>query len=253
MIVILLRLTLVGGYHPADPDAIVKVVETLAFVDIAFDLRLSVFVVKHPEVKVPERFGAGVGDLEGDGEVVDPVVAHDQITGLAMQCEAATHAVVTILVVVHQGIGRVLRFNLVINADAVAEVADTCLNKETAVGVGLEREQLADLGLEMESSLEHSQRCNHSAAANDLALVGGDTLTKDVDAVALHLVAKDEVAIGRKQPVALGLVDDTPSDGIGEAKVGLGVHPWKLGGISHLKHGGGDGLLVDVSRCLGKA
>lgn len=253
MIVVFLRLALVGGDHPTDPDAIIQVVETLVFIGITFDYRSSVFSVVHPEVVVPEGFGAGVCDLKRKGKVIDSVVTHDQIAGLAMEGNAATHAVIAVLVIVHEGVGRVLGLNLVVDADAVAQVADARLHKESTVGVGLESKQLADLGLEMESPLEHGQGCGQTAAANNLALIGGNTLAKDADAVVLQFVAEHEIAIGREQPVAFGFVDEAAADGVGESVVDFGVKPGKLGGISHLEHGGRNGFLFYMSRGLGKA
>jgi len=54
IIVILVGLALIDRNHPTDTDAIVEVVEPMAFVIVTHDMGLAVFIVENPEVVVSE-------------------------------------------------------------------------------------------------------------------------------------------------------------------------------------------------------
>lgn len=244
-------MSLVDGNHPADTDAIVEIVETLVLVVVAHDVRLAVFVVKHAEVVVAERFGVGIGDFEGDGEVVDSGVAHDQIADFAVKGDTTTHAVVAVLIIINELIRSVLRLNHVVDPDAVAQVADAGLHKKATIGVGLKGEQLADFSLEMEAPLKERKGGGNTAATDHFAVYSGDALSQKVYPRPFYFVAENEIAIGGEKPVTLILVNDTPADGVGESKIGPGIHPRKLGGVSYLKHGDRNGFFVKVAWGLG--
>ena len=143
-----------------------------------------------------------------------------------------------------------MRFNLVVDADAIAQVTDARLNEKAAVGVGLEGKQLAKLCLEMHSALEESQGRGYAAATDDFAIDGSDALTQDVDPRSLDLVAENEVSVGGEEPVALALENDTASDGVCETIVGFGVKGREQSPVGHLEHGGWDGFFLDVACIL---
>lgn len=163
-----------------------------------------------------------------------------------MKRHAATHLVITILVVFDKLVGVVHGFVLVIDLDAVLKIAYASLDEKTTVGVGLERKQFSDLDLEVESSLKDRQGGEKASSSDDLTRGGGDALAENADAVALQLVAEDEIAIGREYGVVDGLIDEAPANGVGEAKAVFRVHAGELRAVGDLKHGGGNHLIGDV-------
>ena len=172
---------------------------------------------EHAEVVVTEVARAGVCHLKRHGEIQQTIVAEVKVTCLNMEGRATTHSVVAILVVAFHHVRRVEHRLLKIRSDAVAEIADTSLNKETTIGVGAEREKLTHLGLDEETPLVDGKLRHTATTANDFAIHRSDALAINRDAVAFDLVAEKEVGIGRKHPIGGSLVDEAAAQVVRKA------------------------------------
>ena len=246
---------------PADANAVVEVVVMrlvvlaviLGVLGIGGSHRLHhtrLGIGEHAKVVLAEVARAGVCHLKRHGEIQQTIVAEVKVTCLNMEGRAATHSVVAILVVAFHHVRRVEHRFLEIRSDAVAEIADTSLNKKTTIGVGAEREKLTHLGLDEETPLVDGKLCHAAATTNDFTIHRGDALSKNRDTVAFDLVAKEEVGIGRKHPIGGRLVDEAAAQIVRDAIKVSRVKGWQLKRIGHLKHGDGDGVLRDVFRRL---
>ena len=246
-------LTLVGRDVPRDADAEIEVVVAFVGVGAAHGFHHARFGVgEHAEVVVTEVAGAGIGHLKRDAHVEQTGVVQQEITRFEVHRRAATHTVVAILVVAMHLIRRVEQGLLVVNLDASAEVAQAGLHENTAVGVGPERKQLAHLPLQVKATLVDLESGDIACATNDFAINGGDAFAKNLHAVDVHSAAKNEIAVGRQQPVRCRLVDKATAHVMGDAIQILGVECRQLEGVPDLEHGHGDRLFHDVFGLLGQ-
>jgi len=136
-----------------------------------------------------------------------------------MQRRTAPHPIVAVSILLIHGIRRVVGVDVVVNLDAVAQVAHASLDEDAAVGIGPNREQFARLQLEMHTALIEGESGVKPRRARHLAVLSGDAFAENINAVAFQLVAENEVAIGCKYPIRGGLEDETAADGIAHAIV----------------------------------
>ncbi len=251
IVIVVIWFALVGRDAPRDPDAVIEVVVALVRVGGTHRFELSCLRVgEHTEVVVAQVAGAGVGHLKGDGEVEHTCVAEIEVSRPEMHRRAAAHTVVAVLVVAFHLIGRVEQGLLEIDAETVAEIAEAALHEDAAVGIGTHREQFAHLSPDMEPALVDIEQRDTTRAADNLAIDGGDAFAEDVDTVALHPVADDEVDIGSEEPVRLGLVGESAANIMGNTIHLTGIESGQLERVCGLKHGYGNRVFHNVFRWL---
>lgn len=251
IVIVVIRLTLIGGDAPRDAYAVVKVVVALVRIGVTHGLKLTrLGVGKHAEVIVAQVAGTGIGHLQGNGEVEQTGVAEIEIACLEMHCRTAAQAVVAVLIVAFHLIGRVEQGLLEIDTEAVLEVAKAALHEDATVGVGTQGEHLAHFSLDMETTLVDIEQCDATRATDDFTMDCGDALAKQLDAVTFHLVAHNEIGVGRKEPVRFGLVSKSAAYAMVNAIQFPCVEGRHLEGIVNLEHGHRDGLFHDVFRRL---
>ena len=168
-----------------------------------------------------------------------------------MQGRSATHTVVTETIVAIHLIRWVEQGDGIVDSDAVAEKAQTCLHEKAAVGIGTKGHQLAYFALDMQAPLVDLQGGKTASTANNLTEVVRDAFTKDLQTVDMHLVAQDGVAIGRKQPVGLGFINKTTAHIMADTIQLFGIQSWEMKSVGRLKHGHGNGVFHDVLGHLG--
>ena len=207
--------------------------------------------IEHAEVVCAQIMVGSISGLKRDREIGDTGIAEEEIACLKMEGRAATHTVVAVFILLVDHVWRVVGVAVEVDSGPVAEITDTQLNENAAVGVGPNREQLADFSLQVHTALVDGKGGIQSRASGNLAIFRGDALTEDVDAVALQLVTENEIAIGGENPVRLGLVNETATDGVAHAVVFPQVKGGKMEGIGDLEHRDGDGFLHNVFRLLG--
>ena len=251
IVIVVIRLALVCGDTPRDAYAVVKVVVALVRIGVTHGLKLTrLGVGKHAEVVVAQIAGTGIGHLKGNGEVEQTCVAEIEIACLEMHCRTAAQAVVAVLIVAFHLIGRVEQGLLEIDTEAVLEVAKAALHEDATVGVGAQGEHLAHFSLDMETTLVDIKQCDATRATDDFTMDCGDALAKKLDAVTFHLVAHDEIGVGRKETVRFGLVSKSAAYAMVNAIQFPCVEGRHLEGIVNLEHGHRDGLFHDVFRRL---
>ena len=135
---------------------------------------------------------------------------------------------------------------LEVDTDAVHQVAQARLHEDSAVGVGPKGKQFAQLRLEVETTLVDGKLGHATLATDDFAVFGSDAFAKNADTVALHIPPEEVVAIGREQPVRLGLVAETAADGVAHAKICPRVKTRNLKTVGNLKHRHRDRLFHNV-------